>query len=163
MSITVLLYSWTIHERYICSNLWSHVQNTNAFSYALLWRVVYSSQFNLLFDVALFWRTFHIDTGKADAKDFAVLVLTGNAHFQWIWSDNFWSRDSSPPIAVGEKHRLYNNIAWAKLFVSFVSIFLIFNEKITHLPEEWHATWTRLFRLVFVVFHAQLGIPARGN
>ena len=40
MSITVLLYSLTINERYMCSNLWSHVQNTNAFSYTLLWRVV---------------------------------------------------------------------------------------------------------------------------
>ena len=48
MSITVLLYSWTIHERYMCSNLWSRVQNTNAFSYALLWRVMYSSQFYCL-------------------------------------------------------------------------------------------------------------------
>ena len=44
----------------MCSHLWSHVQNTSAFSCALLWRVVYSSQL-LLFDVALIWRAFHID------------------------------------------------------------------------------------------------------
>ena len=48
--------------------LWSHVQNTNAFSCALLWRVVYSSQF-LLFDVALIWRAFHIDL-KSDREGF---------------------------------------------------------------------------------------------
>ena len=48
-----------------------------------------------------------IFTGKADAKDFAVLVFTGNAHFQWIWSDNFWSRDSATQMTVGEKHRLH--------------------------------------------------------
>ena len=61
----------------------------------------------LLFDVALIWRAFHIDL-KTEAKDFAELVFNENAHFQWIWSDNFWSRDSAPPMAVGEKHRLYN-------------------------------------------------------
>ena len=44
-----------------------------------------------------------IFTGKADAKDFAVLVFTGNAHFHLIGSDNFWSRDSAPLIDVGEK------------------------------------------------------------
>ena len=53
----------------------------------------------LLFDVAQFWRAFHI-LGKADAKDFVVLVFTGNAHF--------WSRDSAPSMAVEEKHRIYN-------------------------------------------------------
>ena len=57
----------------------------------------------LLFDVA-----FSILTWKADAKDFAVLVFNENAHFQWIWSDNFWSRDSAPPMTVREKQRLYN-------------------------------------------------------
>ena len=90
----------------MCSNLWSHVQNTNAFSYALLWRVVYSSQFYCL--TSHYFGALSILTGKAEAKDFAVLIFTGNAHFQLIWSDNFWSRDSAPPMAVGEKHRLYN-------------------------------------------------------
>ena len=32
-------------EPYICSNLQFHVQNTNAFLYALLWRILYSSKF----------------------------------------------------------------------------------------------------------------------
>ena len=32
----------------MCSNLWSHVQNTKAFSYTLLLGVVYSSQFYCL-------------------------------------------------------------------------------------------------------------------
>ena len=32
MSITVLFYSEKNYERYMCSNLWSHVQNTNTFS-----------------------------------------------------------------------------------------------------------------------------------
>ena len=107
MSITVLLYSETIYERYMCSNLWSHVQNTNAFSFALLWHVVYSSQFYCL--TSRYFDALSILTRKADARDFAILVFTEKAHFQWIWSDNFWSRDSAPPIAVGEKHRLYNN------------------------------------------------------
>ena len=64
----------------MCSNLWSHVQSTNAFSYASLWRVVYSSQF-----YSLTLRNFGalpIFTGKADTKDSAVLAFTGNAHFQ---------------------------------------------------------------------------------
>ena len=91
----------------MCSYLWSHVQNTNAFSYALLTRVVYSSQFYCL--TLHYFGALSILTGKADAKDFAVLVFTGNAHFQRIWSDNFWSRGSAPPMTVGEKHRLYNN------------------------------------------------------
>ena len=91
----------------MCSNLWSHVQNTNAFSYALLWRVVYSSHFYCL--TSRSFGALSIFTGKADTKDFAVLVFTGNAPSKWIWSDNFWSRDSALPIAVGEKHRLYNN------------------------------------------------------
>ena len=107
MSITVLLYSLKIYERYMCSNLWSHVQNTNAFSYTLLWRILYSSQFNCL--TSRYFGALSILTRKAEVKDFAVLVFNGNAHFQWIWSDNFWSRDSAPPMAVREKHRLYNN------------------------------------------------------
>ena len=45
MSIIVLLHSEKIYERYMCSNLWSHVQNTNRISCALLWPVVFSSQF----------------------------------------------------------------------------------------------------------------------
>ena len=48
MSITVLLYSETIYESYMCSNQWSHVQSAYAFSCALLWRVVNSSQFYCL-------------------------------------------------------------------------------------------------------------------
>ena len=118
-SITVLLCSETIYERYICSNLWSHVQNTNAFSYALLWRVVYSSQFHCL--TSRYFGTLIILTGKAEAKDFAVLIFIGNVHFQWKWSDNFWSRDSAPPMAVWEKHRLYNNIQlWTFYSVNMV-------------------------------------------
>ena len=46
------------------SNLWSHVQNTNAFSYALLWRVV--SQFYCL--TSRYFGALSILTGKADAK-----------------------------------------------------------------------------------------------
>ena len=61
---------------YLCSNLWSRVQNTNAFSCALLWRVKYSSQFYCL--MSCYFGAFSIFTGKADAKDFAVLVFTGN-------------------------------------------------------------------------------------
>ena len=80
MSITVLLYIETIYERYMCSILWSHVQNSNAFSCALLWRVVYSSQFYCL--TSRYFGALSIFTGKAGAKDFAVLVFTGNAHFQ---------------------------------------------------------------------------------
>ena len=79
MSIIVLLYSETIYERYICSNLCSYVQNTNAFSYALLWRVVYSSQ--LYFLISRYVGALSIFTGKAEAKDFVVLVFNGNAHF----------------------------------------------------------------------------------
>ena len=62
MSITVLLYSETIYERYMCSNLWSHVQNTNPFSCALLWHVRRHRVFIAIrsSDVALFWRAFHI-------------------------------------------------------------------------------------------------------
>ena len=90
----------------MCSNLWSSVQNTNAFSYTLLLRAVYSSQFYCL--TPRYFDALSILTGKADANDFALLVFTGNAHFQRIWSDNFWSRDSAPPMAVGEKYRLYN-------------------------------------------------------
>ena len=40
MSITVLLDSDTIYERYMCSIQWSHVQSTNTFSCTLLWCVV---------------------------------------------------------------------------------------------------------------------------
>ena len=63
-----------------CSNLWSHAQITYAFSCALLWRVVYSTQFYCL--TSCYFSTLSIFTGKTDAKDFAVLVFTGNAHFQ---------------------------------------------------------------------------------
>ena len=102
----------------MCSNRLSHVQNTNAFSYALLWRVVYSSQFYCL--TSRYFGALSILTGKADIKDFAVLVFTWNAH--WIWSDNFWSRDSAPPMAVGEKHRLYSKKCY--LYVSFLCVLL---------------------------------------
>ena len=64
----------------MCSNLQSHVQNSNAFSYALLRRVVYSLQFYCL--TSRYFCALSILTGKAEAKDFAVLVFTGNAHFQ---------------------------------------------------------------------------------
>ena len=82
MSITVLLYSETIYgvTNVMCSNLWSHFQNTKAFSYALLWRVMYSSQFYCL--TSRYFGALFIFTGKAEAKDFAVLAFTGNAHFQ---------------------------------------------------------------------------------
>ena len=119
MSITVLLYSWKIYERHMCSNLWSHVQNTNVFSCALIWRVVYSLQFYCL--TSRYFSALSILTGKADAKDLLVLVFTGNAHFQWIWSDIFWSRDSVPPMVVGEKHRLYNNMNYITLSLTFLS------------------------------------------
>ena len=104
-----------IYERYMYSSLWFHVQNTNAFSYALIWRVVYSSQFYCL--TSRYFGALSILTWKAEAKDFAVLVFNGNAHFQWIWSDNFWSRDSAPPMAVGENHRLYNNTTYWLRFI----------------------------------------------
>ena len=106
MSITVLLYSETIYGRYMCSNLWPHVQNTDAFSYALIWRGMYSSQFYCL--TLRYFSRFPYLLEKRTRRISAVLVFTGNAHFQLIWSDNFWSRDSAPPMAVGEKHRLYN-------------------------------------------------------
>ena len=83
MPITVLLYSETIYKmykRYMCSNLWSHVQNTYVFSYALLWRVVYSSQFYCL--TSRYFCALSIFNGKADTMDFAELVFTGNVHFQ---------------------------------------------------------------------------------
>ena len=73
----------------------------------------------LLFDVAVNLARFPILTWKAEEKDFAVLVFNENAHFQWIWSDNFWSRDSAPPMAVGEKHRLYNKQVWWAIFITF--------------------------------------------
>ena len=63
----------------MCSNLWSHVQNTDALSYALLWRIVYSSQFYCL--TSRYFGALSILTRKGDAKDFAVLVFNGNAHF----------------------------------------------------------------------------------
>ena len=109
MSITVLLYSHgeTIKGRYMCSNLWSHVQNTNAFSYALLLAHRVFIAF-LLFDVALFWRSFHI-YWKSGHEWFRGTRIYWITHFKWIWSDNFWPRDSAQPIAVEEKHRLYNN------------------------------------------------------
>ena len=100
MSIIVLLYSESIYERYMCSKLWSYVQNTNTFSCALLWPVVYSSQFYSL--TSRYFGALSIFTGKADTKDFTVHVFTGNAHFEWIWSVNFWSFDSTPLMAVGE-------------------------------------------------------------
>ena len=99
---------------YMCSNLWYLVQNTNAFSYALLWRVEYSSQFYCL--TSRYFGALFIFTAKADAKGFAVLVFTGNAHFRGIWSDNFWSRVSAAPMDDGEKHRLYNNHSCRLLF-----------------------------------------------
>ena len=108
MSIIVLLYSEKIYERYMCSNLWSHVQNTNTFSCALLWPVVYSSQFYSL--NTRYFGAHSIFTSKVDTKDFTVLVFTGNAHFQWIWSDNFWSCDSAPPMAFGENTDYIINI-----------------------------------------------------
>ena len=68
MFITVLLYNETIKQRYMCSILWPHVQNTNAFSHALLWRVVYSSQFYCL--TLRYFGALSIFTGKADTKYF---------------------------------------------------------------------------------------------
>ena len=87
--ITILLYSGNMFKSYICSNLQFHVWHYTIMDFIL-------SKYGL----------------KADAKDFVVLVFTGNAHFQWIWSDNFCSRDSALPMAVGEKHRLYNKLTY---------------------------------------------------
>ena len=64
----------------MCPNLWSHIENTNAFSCALLWRVVYSSQFYCLTSSS--FGALSIFTKKAAAMDFAVFIFTGNAHFQ---------------------------------------------------------------------------------
>ena len=98
-------------------------ENTNAFSYALFWRVVYASQFYCL--TSRYFGALSILTGKAEATDFAVLVFNENAHFQWIWSDNFWSRDSAPPMAVGEKHRIYNKRPYIMLSYSFVLYYIL--------------------------------------
>ena len=49
-------------------------------TYALLWRVMYRLQFYCLTLRYFGWLS--ILTGKADAMDFAVLVFTGNTHFQ---------------------------------------------------------------------------------
>ena len=78
----------------------------NALYFGASWN---SSQFYCL--TSHYFGALSIFTGKADAKDFAVLVFTGNAHFQWIWSNNSWSRDSAPPMT-GENHRLYNNCTY---------------------------------------------------
>ena len=67
MSIIVLLYSETIYNCEMCSDLRSRVQNTNAFSCALLWRVVYSSQFYC--STSRYFGVLSIFTGKVDAKD----------------------------------------------------------------------------------------------
>ena len=64
----------------MCSNLQSNVKNTNAFSCALLRRVVYSLQFYCL--TSRYIGALSIFTEKAEVKDFAVLVFTGNANFQ---------------------------------------------------------------------------------
>ena len=48
--------------------------------HTLYWRVVDSSQFYCL--TSRYFGALSILTGKADAKDFAVLVFTGNAHFK---------------------------------------------------------------------------------
>ena len=45
MCMTVFLCSEIIYEPYICLNLQFHVQDTNAFSYPLFWRILYSSKF----------------------------------------------------------------------------------------------------------------------
>ena len=84
------------------------------------------------------WRRASILTWKAEAKDFAVLVFNENAHFQWIWSDNFWSRDSAPPMAVGEKHRLYNNLIYEiEIFHSINrKTWVIFLSRVLHLLSE---------------------------
>ena len=108
--------------RYMCSNLWSHVQNTNTFSCALLWPVVYSSQFYSL--MSRYFGALSIFTGKADTKDFTVLVFTGNAHSQWIWSENFWSCDSAPPMAFGENTDYIINI-YLYLLENHFKVFII--------------------------------------
>ena len=128
----------------MCSNLWSHVQNTNAFSYALLWRVVCSSQFYCL--TSRYFGALSILTGKADAKGFAVLVFTGNAHFQWIWSDNFWSRDSAPPMAVGEKHRLYNKTFYLCFWKdSWRYFWKCFNDTCGTIQNDVNKTFLKMF------------------
>ena len=97
---------------------------------------------------------------KRKRKDFAVLVFNENAHFQWIWSDNFWSRDSAPPMAVGEKHRLYNKcIYWLiPLAYSYPSIDLfshsfvrsIIHENILKFIHASHWSFVNSFIHVFV-------------
>ena len=49
----------------------------------------------------------HIFTGKAEVDNFAVLIFTENAHFQWIRSHIFWSSHSAPRMGTG-KNRLIN-------------------------------------------------------
>ena len=85
----------------MCSNLWSHVQKTNAFSCALHWRVVYSSQFYCL--MSRYFGPLSIFTEKADAKDFAVLV---------------YSRPLKTPVTYrlcGEQKAVYNNSEFKNL------------------------------------------------
>ena len=59
---------------------WSHVQKTNAFPCALPLRVGYSSQFYCL--MSRYFGALSVFTEKVDAKDFAILVFTGNAYSQ---------------------------------------------------------------------------------
>ena len=133
----------------MCSNLRSHVQNTNAFSYALLWRVVYSSQFYCL--TSRYFGALSILTGKAEATDFAVLVFNENAHFQWIWSDNFWSRDSAPPMAVGEKHRLYNNKLYFMNFKRYSSKYKYYALNCIHFLFEFKTLCFDIQRKIFEI------------
>ena len=128
----------------MCSNQWYGVQNTNAFSSALLWRIVYSSQFYCL--TSGYFGALSIFTGKADAKDFAVFVFTGNAHFQWIWSDNLGSLDSAPPMAVREKHRLYNKFIYDIVICHSVNGFECFNQMdLWHRASKYFDTWWFFF------------------
>ena len=79
ISIIVLLYSETINECYICSNKWSYV----FIRFSLAHRVFTA----ILCLPSRYFGALSIFTGKADAKNFAVLVFTRNASFQLIWSD----------------------------------------------------------------------------
>ena len=59
------------------------------------------------FVVILLLRIF---TGKAEAKDFAVLVFSGNVHYRWIRSNMFVQVDFAQPVGI--KPRLYYKLSY---------------------------------------------------
>ena len=66
----------------------------------------------LLFNVALICRAFHIDlkSGSEGFSRYSYLMKTLISSEYGL--TNFWSRDSASPMAVGEKHRLHNNVTY---------------------------------------------------